>query len=63
VLGSMLALNRTYQPYPLAKWQQQLLAGFDLAPDALAQVIRQSQSVKLSQQPGSWRCQPDLAPA
>ena len=37
VLGSMLALNRTYRPHPLAKWQQQLLAGLDLAPDALPQ--------------------------
>ena len=37
VLGTLLALNRTYQPHPLAKWQQHLIAGFDLAPDALAQ--------------------------
>jgi hypothetical protein len=37
VLGTLLALNRTYQPHLLAKWQQQLLAGLDLAPDALAQ--------------------------
>jgi hypothetical protein len=37
VLGTLLALNRTYQPHSIAKWQQQLLAGFDLAPDALAQ--------------------------
>ena len=37
VLGSMLALNRAYRPHLLAKWQQHLLAGFDLAPDGLAQ--------------------------
>jgi hypothetical protein len=37
VLGTLLALNRTYQPHLLAKWQQHLLAGLDLAPDALPQ--------------------------
>ena len=37
VLGTLLALNRTYQPHLLAKWQQHLLAGLDLAPDGLAQ--------------------------
>jgi hypothetical protein len=37
VLGTLLALNRTYQPHLLTKWQHHLIAGLDHAPDALPQ--------------------------
>jgi hypothetical protein len=37
VLGTMLALNRIYQPHRVAKWQRSLLAEVRLAPEHLAE--------------------------
>ena len=37
VVGAVLALNRTYVPHRHLKWQRQLIAGLEVAPDQLAQ--------------------------
>ncbi|HET7015224.1 MAG TPA: DUF4037 domain-containing protein [Streptosporangiaceae bacterium] len=37
VVGAVLALNRIYLPHRYLKWQRQLIAALDLAPDHLSQ--------------------------
>lgn len=35
VLATVLALNRVYRPHRMAKWQQHLIAGLNIAPNRL----------------------------
>ncbi|MDN5851343.1 MAG: DUF4037 domain-containing protein [Actinomycetia bacterium] len=39
LLGTMLALNRVYVPHRIAKWQDRLFGGLQLAPDNFAERI------------------------